>query len=268
MGQCQTSNPPPALTIAKLRQEVERAWCVPEPRRHSAFVKRRLSANRSVRYIRLPRQNKEVDDNTDAIVVGWGSTLYFGRNRLAERVTQQRGCSGVLSQDVGRSSSRKLKKATVRTIDQDRCAELEMFTDYDSHELTDEMLCATKHGRDSRNIRNYFPSIVSKFTGRMPQRKKIISITITYTGAMVAERLARSPPTKVNRAQSPAGSPDFRKCRTMLLVGGSFRESPVSSTPSFRSRPIFTSITLIGSQYLAVKSHANLFTHSLRRLGE
>ncbi|KAJ8897441.1 hypothetical protein PR048_002787 [Dryococelus australis] len=36
-------------------------------------------------------------------------------------------------------------------------------------------------------------------------------------------RLARSPPTKANRAQSSAGSPDFRKwesCRTMPLVGG------------------------------------------------
>ncbi|KAJ8867054.1 hypothetical protein PR048_032916 [Dryococelus australis] len=30
-------------------------------------------------------------------------------------------------------------------------------------------------------------------------------------GAAVAERLARSPPTKANWAQSPAGSPDFRK---------------------------------------------------------
>ncbi|KAJ8871985.1 hypothetical protein PR048_028325 [Dryococelus australis] len=30
-------------------------------------------------------------------------------------------------------------------------------------------------------------------------------------GAKVAERLARSPPTKANRFQSPAGSPDFRK---------------------------------------------------------
>ncbi|KAJ8882861.1 hypothetical protein PR048_014675 [Dryococelus australis] len=47
-------------------------------------------------------------------------------------------------------------------------------------------------------------------------------------GVTVAERLARSPPTKANRAQSPAGSPDFRKwesCRTMPLVGGSSRGS-------------------------------------------
>ncbi|KAJ8895985.1 hypothetical protein PR048_001326 [Dryococelus australis] len=44
--------------------------------------------------------------------------------------------------------------------------------------------------------------------------------------AQVVERLARSPSTKANRAQSPAGPPDFRKwesCRTMPLVGGSSR---------------------------------------------
>ncbi|KAJ8870142.1 hypothetical protein PR048_029154 [Dryococelus australis] len=40
------------------------------------------------------------------------------------------------------------------------------------------------------------------------------------------ERLARSPPTKANQVQSPAGSPDFRKwesCRTIPLVGGFLR---------------------------------------------
>ncbi|KAJ8874444.1 hypothetical protein PR048_025293 [Dryococelus australis] len=68
--------------------------------------------------------------------------------------------------------------------------------------------------------------------------------------ATVAERLARSPPTEANRVQSPAGSPDFRKgesYRTMPLVGGFSRGSPVSPVPSFRRRSIFTSITLIGS---------------------
>ncbi|KAJ8865769.1 hypothetical protein PR048_033291 [Dryococelus australis] len=84
-------------------------------------------------------------------------------------------------------------------------------------------------------------------------------------GATVAERLARSPPTKANWVQCPAGSPDFRKlesCRTMPLVGGSSRGSPVSPAPSFRRRFIFTSITLIGSQNLAAKSLPNLFNHS------
>ncbi|KAJ8866722.1 hypothetical protein PR048_032583 [Dryococelus australis] len=51
-------------------------------------------------------------------------------------------------------------------------------------------------------------------------------------GAMVAERLACSPPTMANRIQSPAGSPDFRmweSCLTMLLVGGFSRGSLVPS---------------------------------------
>ncbi|KAJ8887586.1 hypothetical protein PR048_013803 [Dryococelus australis] len=78
--------------------------------------------------------------------------------------------------------------------------------------------------------------------------------TERYSGATVAERLARSPPTKANRAQSPAGSPDFHKwesCRTMALVGGFSRGSPASPASSFRHCSIFTSITFIGSQDLA-----------------
>ncbi|KAJ8875298.1 hypothetical protein PR048_023193 [Dryococelus australis] len=75
-----------------------------------------------------------------------------------------------------------------------------------------------------------------------------------------------SPPCPQYRtACNGTGSPDFRKwesCQTMPLVGGFSRGSPVSSSPSFRCRSIFTSITLIGSQDLAVKSRPNLFTHS------
>ncbi|KAJ8871462.1 hypothetical protein PR048_027779 [Dryococelus australis] len=86
-----------------------------------------------------------------------------------------------------------------------------------------------------------------------------------FTGATVAERLARSPPTKANRAQSPASSPDFRKWesfRMVPLVGGYSRGSPVSPAPSFRRSSIFTSITLIGSKDFAVRSRPNLFTPS------
>ncbi|KAJ8866479.1 hypothetical protein PR048_032322 [Dryococelus australis] len=56
-----------------------------------------------------------------------------------------------------------------------------------------------------------------------PPEKKLWGIDAT-----VAERLARSPHTKANRVQSPAGSPDFRKwesCQTMPLVGRSSRGS-------------------------------------------
>ncbi|KAJ8891113.1 hypothetical protein PR048_010624 [Dryococelus australis] len=87
-------------------------------------------------------------------------------------------------------------------------------------------------------------------------------------GAAVAERLDCSPPTKASRVQSPAGSPDLRKwesCWTMPLVGGFSRGSPVSPAPSYRRCSIFSSITLIDSQHLAVNSRPNLFTHSLTR---
>ncbi|KAJ8876871.1 hypothetical protein PR048_021319 [Dryococelus australis] len=84
-------------------------------------------------------------------------------------------------------------------------------------------------------------------------------------GATVAERLARSPPTKANRAQYPAESPNFRKwelCRTMPLVGAFSRGSPVSLAPQFRRHSIFTSITLIGSRDLAIKSRHAYKRHS------
>ncbi|KAJ8867547.1 hypothetical protein PR048_031349 [Dryococelus australis] len=64
-------------------------------------------------------------------------------------------------------------------------------------------------------------------------------------------------------------TPDFRmweSCRTMPLVGGFSRGSPVSPAPSFRRCSILTSITLIGSQDLDVKSRPNPFTHSLNKI--
>ncbi|KAJ8885581.1 hypothetical protein PR048_011779 [Dryococelus australis] len=85
-----------------------------------------------------------------------------------------------------------------------------------------------------------------------------------YRVATVAVLLARSPPTKANRVQYSTGSPVFRKwesCRAMPLVSGFSRGSPVPPPPSFRRRSIFTSITPIVSQYLAVKRRPNLFIH-------
>ncbi|KAJ8890978.1 hypothetical protein PR048_010487 [Dryococelus australis] len=52
----------------------------------------------------------------------------------------------------------------------------------------------------------------------------------------IAKRLHCSPSTKVNRVQSSAGSPDFRmweSCRTVPLIGGFYRGSPVYPAPSF-----------------------------------
>ncbi|KAJ8880209.1 hypothetical protein PR048_016675 [Dryococelus australis] len=81
------------------------------------------------------------------------------------------------------------------------------------------------------------------------------------------ERLSSSPPAGANRTQPPAGPPDFRlgeSCRTIPLVGGFSRRPSVSPTVSFRRYSILTSIILIGSQGLVVKSRPNLFTRSLR----
>ncbi|KAJ8878298.1 hypothetical protein PR048_018875 [Dryococelus australis] len=78
-------------------------------------------------------------------------------------------------------------------------------------------------------------------------------------GAAGAERLDCSPTTKANRVKYPAGSlPDTRKresCRTMTLVGGFSRRSPVSTALVFRLSPHFT---LIGSREFGVKSRPNL----------
>ncbi|KAJ8868415.1 hypothetical protein PR048_029931 [Dryococelus australis] len=82
-------------------------------------------------------------------------------------------------------------------------------------------------------------------------------------GATVAERLARSPPTKANRVQSP----DVRKwdragrCRWSAgFLGDLPFPLPLHSSPA----PYSTSITLIGSQDLAVNSRPYLSRSSIR----
>ncbi|KAJ8878771.1 hypothetical protein PR048_019357 [Dryococelus australis] len=91
---------------------------------------------------------------------------------------------------------------------------------------------------------------------------------ILVVGAAVAEWLACSTPTKVNLVQSLGVScPDFRvweSCGTMPLVGGYFRGSPISPAISFHRCSILTSITLIGSQDLALKSCPCLFTYYMQ----
>ncbi|KAJ8888425.1 hypothetical protein PR048_007915 [Dryococelus australis] len=60
--------------------------------------------------------------------------------------------------------------------------------------------------------------------------------------------------------------PNFRiwkSCRTKSLVGRFSRGSPISPALSFRRCSILTSIILIGSQDLDVKTRPNLLTHSV-----
>ncbi|KAJ8894187.1 hypothetical protein PR048_006797 [Dryococelus australis] len=62
-----------------------------------------------------------------------------------------------------------------------------------------------------------------------------------------ASRSPRSPPTRANRLRTPAGPlPDFRlweSCRTIPLVDGFSRGSPVSHAFAFRRCSVFTSFT-------------------------
>ncbi|KAJ8867550.1 hypothetical protein PR048_031352 [Dryococelus australis] len=73
--------------------------------------------------------------------------------------------------------------------------------------------------------------------------------------------------TLASHQGEPGSIPDFRKwesCRTMSLSCGFSRGSPVSPDPPLRRRFILTSITLIGSQDLAVNNRQKVYslTHS------
>ncbi|KAJ8892439.1 hypothetical protein PR048_005019 [Dryococelus australis] len=143
---------------------------------------------------------------------------------------------------------------------------LAYVAEYCAHSILQKLSCP--HCRDSLvidrdlEVEDNLVLIKSLDTGGLKYPSNIKLIVVFY-GAAVAEQLSRSPPTKANRVQSPAGSPDLRmwkSCRTMPLVVGLSRGSPVCPAPSFRHCSILTSITLIGSQDLAVKSRPNLFT--------
>ncbi|KAJ8870360.1 hypothetical protein PR048_029381 [Dryococelus australis] len=88
-----------------------------------------------------------------------------------------------------------------------------------------------------------------------------------YTGAAESWWLVRSPPIKTNRVQSPAGSlPIFAsgsRARRCCWSGGFIGDLQFPPALSFRRFSVLTSVPLIGSQDLAVKSRPNLFTHSL-----
>ncbi|KAJ8897378.1 hypothetical protein PR048_002724 [Dryococelus australis] len=88
--------------------------------------------------------------------------------------------------------------------------------------------------------------------------------------ATVAERLTCLPPSPRRDPGSIPGpvTPDFRiweSYRTMPLVGGLSRGSPVSPALSFQSCSILASLILIVSQDLDIKSRPNLFTHYVHR---
>ncbi|KAJ8885838.1 hypothetical protein PR048_012044 [Dryococelus australis] len=85
---------------------------------------------------------------------------------------------------------------------------------------------------------------------------------VTHTeasGATVAERLARSPPIKANRVQSPAGGNSAGRC---CWSAGPLGDLPFPPSLHSGAFPYPLQSTFIGSRDLAVRSRLNLFTHS------
>ncbi|KAJ8872135.1 hypothetical protein PR048_025737 [Dryococelus australis] len=84
-------------------------------------------------------------------------------------------------------------------------------------------------------------------------------LDFSFLGAAVAKRLGHSHPTKSNRRRNSQtfARGKWESCRTMPLVGGFPRGSPVSPTLSFQ-RSSIPRFTLIGSHDLT-KNHLKLF---------
>ncbi|KAJ8885391.1 hypothetical protein PR048_011588 [Dryococelus australis] len=110
-------------------------------------------------------------------------------------------------------------------------------------------------------------SITPNGSHDLAAKSRLNPFTHSHHGPTVAERLDCSPPT-----QGESGSildrynPDFRtrqSCRTMPLVGGFSRGSPVSHAPSFDAAECSPHFARIASQDLTVKSRPNLFNYSL-----
>ncbi|KAJ8870630.1 hypothetical protein PR048_029653 [Dryococelus australis] len=136
--------------------------------------------------------------------------------------------------------------------------------------------CAIVAKRNALNWRTHHDRNTARLARRSDEAlglcvsvARIVPSLLDLGRAAVAERLAFSPPTKVNRVQSLAGSlPDFRmweSYRTMSLTGGFSRGSPVSLAFSHSgTTPYSPCSILIGYQHLNVKSGPNLpLTQSL-----
>ncbi|KAJ8880017.1 hypothetical protein PR048_020639 [Dryococelus australis] len=91
-------------------------------------------------------------------------------------------------------------------------------------------------------------------------------------GAAVAERLARSPPTKVNRAQSPAASQDFRKwesCQKVPWSAGFLGDLPLppplhSGAAPYSLQPLSSVLKTALLRDSQISSLAALYYHNIQ----
>ncbi|KAJ8887548.1 hypothetical protein PR048_013764 [Dryococelus australis] len=111
---------------------------------------------------------------------------------------------------------------------------------------------------NSASSRKHYCAGINKLLASLPKRQRccmgiaseiflmcLQHVALRYhPRTAVAERLARSPPTKANRFQSPVGTPDFSQVGIVpdnVLVRGFSRGSPVSHALAFHRRSILTS---------------------------
>ncbi|KAJ8873461.1 hypothetical protein PR048_024279 [Dryococelus australis] len=190
---------------------------------------------------------KQLDGKRMKIHVNWGWQATLGTWNGAATTSQPRCLENTVPTDEGHKASGVVYKVGMMVarghIAPEGPARLHSRGPQGRGHDVDSSLCQCREGLDTT----------------MPTRLK--------GEATMALWLTCSPPTKANWVQSPVGSlAHFRmwkSCQTMLLVGEISRGSPVSPTLSFWCFSIFTSIVLIDSQDLAVKSGKNLFTHYL-----
>ncbi|KAJ8872610.1 hypothetical protein PR048_026216 [Dryococelus australis] len=118
-----------------------------------------------------------------------------------------------------------------------------------------------------------------KWHNALDTRQTVLLRKMDFLGAFINTtrcfEMLHEPPDTVSLLASHQGDPGsipdlatpdsrtWKSFRTMSLVGGFSRGSPVSPALPLRRCSMLTSLTLIGSQDLGVKSHPNLFTHSL-----
>ncbi|KAJ8880654.1 hypothetical protein PR048_017124 [Dryococelus australis] len=107
------------------------------------------------------------------------------------------------------------------------------------------------NSRNGSSVKAIVPAS-SIFNANLDSQVLSTDFILDTFGTALAERLACSPPTNVNRVQSPAGSPDFcmwESCWTMPLVGG-FPQPLHYGTASY------SYITVIGFQDIASVSQS------------
>ncbi|KAJ8873817.1 hypothetical protein PR048_024653 [Dryococelus australis] len=94
-----------------------------------------------------------------------------------------------------------------------------------------------------------------------------VTTTPTTVGATVTEWLDRAPPTKAIWVQSPAGPRMWESCRTMPLLGGFSRGSPVSPALSSLQSSVLKTTWLLRAAQISSLTHPIHYSYRVSALG-